>query len=32
MNDFEDDIPFASCAIEHDVIGRRLERRLRRAA
>lgn len=31
MNDFEDDIPFASCAIEHDVIGRRLERRLRRA-
>ena len=32
MNNFEDDIPFASCAIEHDVIGRRLERRLRRAA
>ena len=32
MNDFEDDIPFASCAIEHDVIGRKLERRLRRAA
>ena len=32
MNDFEDDIPFASCAIEHDVIGRRLERRLRRAS
>lgn len=32
MNDFEDDIPFASCAIEHDVIGRRLERRINRFA
>ena len=30
MNDFEDDIPFASCAIEDDVIGRRMARRLNR--
>lgn len=29
---FEDDIPFASCAIEDDVIGRKLNRRIRRAA
>ncbi len=32
FDDMEDDIPFASCAIEHDVIGRRMERRIRRAA
>lgn len=32
FDDMEDDIPFASCAIEHDVIGRRLERRIRRTA
>ena len=32
FDDLGDDIPFASCAIEHDVIGRRLERRLRRSA
>lgn len=32
FEDMDDDIPFASCAIEHDVIGRRLERRLNRIA
>lgn len=32
FDDMDDDIPFASCAIEHDVIGRRLERRIRRAS
>lgn len=32
FGDFDDDIPFASCAFEHDVIGRRLERRSRRLA
>ena len=32
FEDMDDDIPFASCAIEHDVIGRRLERRIRRAS
>ncbi len=32
FDDMDDDIPFASCAIEHDVIGRRLERRVRRMA
>jgi single-strand DNA-binding protein len=31
-NSFEDDIPFASCAIEDDVIGRKLGRRIRRTA
>ena len=30
FNDMEDDIPFASCAIEDDVIGRRMARRLNR--
>lgn len=32
FDDMDDDIPFASCAIEHDVIGHRLERRIRRLA
>lgn len=32
FDDLGDDIPFASCAIEDDVIGRKLERRIRRAA
>jgi single-strand DNA-binding protein len=32
FDDMDDDIPFASCAIEHDVIARRLERRIRRAS
>ena len=32
FDDMDDDIPFASCAIEHDVIGRRLERRLNKIA
>ena len=30
FDDMDDDIPFASCAIEHDPIFRRLERRIRR--
>lgn len=30
FDDFPDDIPFASCAIEQDVIGRRLARRIAR--
>jgi single-strand DNA-binding protein len=32
FDDLGDDIPFASCAIEDDVIGRKLGRRIRRAA
>ena len=32
FDDLGDDIPFASCAIEHDVIGRRLERRINKCA
>lgn len=31
FEDLGDDIPFASCAAEDDIIGRRLERRARRA-
>jgi single-strand DNA-binding protein len=32
FDDLGDDIPFVSCGIEHDVIGRRLERRIGRGA
>jgi single-strand DNA-binding protein len=32
FEDMDDDIPFASCAIEDDVIGRRMARRVRRVA
>lgn len=32
FEDMDDDIPFCSCSIEHDIIGRRLSRRSNRAA